>query len=212
MVKDILVGAVGSYPFNLTEFGSEVYFYADDGTNGNELWKSNGTASGTVMVKDINSTDESYPDYLTVFAGALYFAADDGVSGYELWKSDGTSSGTVRVGDINPNSGSSLTHFAASATTLFFSANNGTLGTELWAVRPIAPVDNPPRPTSPPTTPTSAPTASPTSGIAKTAGRLATTGTSVPDYIGLALGLLIVGAVLLLLGAGRRRESDRSDS
>jgi LPXTG-motif cell wall-anchored protein len=41
---------------------------------------------------------------------------------------------------------------------------------------------------------------------------LAVTGTTAPDFIGLALGLLIVGSGLLLLGWGRRRESDRSDS
>ena len=39
----------------LTAVGNTLYFRADDGINGSELWKSDGTASGTVMVKDIDS-------------------------------------------------------------------------------------------------------------------------------------------------------------
>jgi ELWxxDGT repeat protein len=145
MVKDIWTGDQGSWPYKLTAFGDDVYFVASDDGNSFELWKSDGTLSGTVMLKDINPSSASYPDYLKVFAGNLYFAADDGVSGYELWKSDGTSSGTVRVGDINSNSGSSPSHLAASATTLFFSANDGTLGTELWKLGPATVTELPPR-------------------------------------------------------------------
>ncbi len=72
------------------------------------MWKSDGTASGTVMVKDINSgSSTSFPDYLTAVGSTLYFRAYDGTNGYELWKSDGTSAGTVMVKDINSGSGSS---------------------------------------------------------------------------------------------------------
>ena len=54
MVKDINPGSTGSYPANLTAWAAPLYFTANDGTNGNELWKSDGTAAGTVLVKDIN--------------------------------------------------------------------------------------------------------------------------------------------------------------
>ena len=63
MVKDIYSGSGGSNPSDLTAVGNTLYFEADDGTNGTELWKSDGTASGTVMVKDIysGSSTSIYP-------------------------------------------------------------------------------------------------------------------------------------------------------
>ena len=78
-----------------------LYFRADDGTNGDELWKSDGTAAGTVMVKDINSgSGRVIPPILTAIGNTLYFRANDGTNGDELWKSDGTAAGTVMVKDI----------------------------------------------------------------------------------------------------------------
>ena len=75
---------------------------------GQELWKSDGTAAGTTLVKNIRpgSGTSSSPRELTNVNGTLFFVADDGVTGQELWKSDGTAAGTVLVRDIHPGSGS----------------------------------------------------------------------------------------------------------
>ena len=54
-VKDINPGAGDSSPNNLTEYNNNLCFSADDGTNGKELWVTDGTTSGTLMLKDINS-------------------------------------------------------------------------------------------------------------------------------------------------------------
>ena len=67
------------------------------GRHGHELWKSDGTAAGTVLVKDINPGSGRLvrPPALTDVNGTLFFTADDGANGSELWKSDGTAAGTI---------------------------------------------------------------------------------------------------------------------
>jgi ELWxxDGT repeat protein len=114
--------------------GNTLFFAANDGVNGLELWKSDGTAAGTVLVKDINpGSSGSYPRNLTVMGNTLFFTADDGVNGNELWKSDGTAAGTVLVKDINPgSSGSYPRNLTVMGNTLFFAADDGVNGNELW--------------------------------------------------------------------------------
>src|SRR5262249_60144077 len=85
--------------------GGTAVFRGGDGVTGRELWKSDGTAAGTVLVKDIRpGPDYGYPENLTGVGRTLFFTANDGVNGQELWKSDGTEAGTVLVKDINPGS------------------------------------------------------------------------------------------------------------
>jgi ELWxxDGT repeat protein len=74
----------------LTNVSGKLFFSADDGNHGYELWESNGLAARTMMVKDINPGSSSTPKYLTNIKGTLFFAANNGTSGIELWKSNGT--------------------------------------------------------------------------------------------------------------------------
>ncbi|WP_395076819.1 ELWxxDGT repeat protein [Flavobacterium sp.] len=142
MVKDINPGTNTSFNYRpgLTAIGSTLYFSASDGTNGVELWKSDGTDAGTVMVKDINlsgsgSSYGSAPLNLTNINGTLFFTANNGINGRELWKSDGTEAGTVMIKDLNPSHTDDIGFIYKLINfngTLFFSANANNNGTELW--------------------------------------------------------------------------------
>lgn len=119
---------------NLTAMGTTLFFSANDGSGNEELWKSDGTKDGTVLIKDISpGSAGSFPHFFTNVDGTLYFSADDGVHGYELWKSDGTVAGTVMVKDINVGmEGSFPAEMANVAGRLYFSAFEPATGTELW--------------------------------------------------------------------------------
>lgn len=130
-------GTAGSSPSSLTAVGATVFFSANDGINGNELWKSDGGATGTVMVKDLTpgSGSTSFGAFATA-RGLLFFVADNGTAGAELWVSDGTAAGTFMLQDINTSTvvsgGASITAMAAHNDLLLFNAYSPTYGNELW--------------------------------------------------------------------------------
>jgi ELWxxDGT repeat protein len=136
LVSDIRPGGLSSDTNELTNVNGTLFFRADDGSHGNELWKSDGTSGGTAMVTDINPgvpASYPYPEFLTNVNGTLFFSASDSNHGRELWKSGGTAAGTQMVRDIIPGGGGSdplyLTNISG---TLFFVADDGSHGWELW--------------------------------------------------------------------------------
>ena len=135
-VKDINIGTVGSLPAEMTEYNGLFYFSADNGTSGQELWVSDGTEAGTVLLKDIQAGHKkgSAPAGFTVYNGLLYFSADDGLNGRELWASDGTTAGTTLFKDIHAgtNQGSAPTGLTVFNGKLYFAANDGVNGREMW--------------------------------------------------------------------------------
>ena len=150
LVKDINSGVEDnaqsspqdSQPRNFIEFNDQLYFTADDGENGEELWVSDGTPQGTQLLADIypgSDSANSYNWYLTELNDQLYFTADDGENGEELWVTDGTPDGTKLVTNINSkvnsfgdDSSSSISNLTVVDNELFFSADNGETGQELF--------------------------------------------------------------------------------
>lgn len=137
LVKDVNTGTAinGSSPLYFLTVGTVTYFSANDGNNGGELWVTDGTAGGTVMLKDIGpgTTGGATGTRMVNIGSTVYFTADDGTNGTELWKTDGTAAGTVLVKDIYPGSLSSgPSNLTVMNGSLYFQANDGTNGTELW--------------------------------------------------------------------------------
>lgn len=119
---------------SLTSLGNTLYFSAGEANNNIEFWKSDGTATGTVIVKNINTSagGSSNPTQFTAVNGQLYFVATDGINGRELWKSNGTSAGTVLVKDIKPgNTDSNIAQLTAVGSKVAFNADDGS-GLKLW--------------------------------------------------------------------------------
>jgi ELWxxDGT repeat protein len=128
-----------SLDLQFTKVNEELLFFvADDGTHGIELWVSDGTAGGTHMVKDIippTAGPTASPYGLRAVGDKLFFGVPDGVHGGELWVSDGTEAGTHIVKDINDGSDDGyLGHNGsiAAGNTLYFRATDGSSGEELW--------------------------------------------------------------------------------
>ena len=104
LVRDINPSG-GSDPRTLTRVGPVVFFSANDGSHGRELWSTDGSPGGTRMVRDIRAgVAGSMPESLTRVGNRLFFTAADGSHGRELWVSDGTKAGTRLVRDLAPGS------------------------------------------------------------------------------------------------------------
>ncbi len=133
LVKDIHPAGAAT-PLSFIAYNRKLFFSADDGTNGRELWVSDGTAAGTVLFKDINpGTASSSPRAFVIYGGYLYFGASNGTQGFELWRSDGTVAGTQMFVDLEPGAGHGDPLYPIIAGPyLFFTATDSVHGRELW--------------------------------------------------------------------------------
>ncbi|MEM7202309.1 MAG: ELWxxDGT repeat protein [Planctomycetota bacterium] len=137
-LRDIYPGIRGGDPAGMTTLPSLVtIFSAKDDVNGRELWRTDGTTSGTALVADLRSgTESSAPYGFTVLGSRVIFAATTS-AGTELWASDGTLGGTGMVRDLWTGSSSGLPNsssprgFVAVPPFVYFAANSPA-GRELW--------------------------------------------------------------------------------
>lgn len=146
-------------PFQLMEFNAtpavhyqlamndgRVLFNGYDSTHGQELWITDGTAPGTLLLKDINpGVDSSNPGgtnnfisqfYLNPTSGIAFFIATTAAEGSELWRTDGTAAGTFLVKDIVAGTGSvnssTVLNFMGSLGNYVFFGISVTGGYAVW--------------------------------------------------------------------------------
>ena len=132
--RSLFSGSPGSF----TRSGGYLYFTVSNETQSgnavnrsNQLWKTDGTEAGTVLVRDFGAA--SWIENLCDYKGQLYFTTDWGSTGTELWKSDGTEAGTTLVYDLNPGFSSSFPRYLVSLNGfLLFSASAPPYGEEVW--------------------------------------------------------------------------------
>ena len=154
LVKDIVLGPSGSFGADsseLTSTGTYLLFDVKTTAEGRELWRSDGTSGGTILLKDINpgvlsSNPGKFYPYKT---NQVYFVATDAAHGEEIWTTDGSTGGTVLLKDINPGPDSStyipvliapgfkfesavFSSFHLFNNHLFFMANDGVHGNAIW--------------------------------------------------------------------------------
>lgn len=111
-------------------FNGFIFFTADNGTDGVELYKTDGTTAGTMLVKNINPAgDGAGYSYLYTKAGVV-FAGNDGTNGSEPWISDGTAAGTTPIANLNLSGDSDPLFFYIWNGDIYLNATNGNGGPE----------------------------------------------------------------------------------
>ncbi len=137
----IATGSTQAYAANLTAVGSNLFFslnYENDDESSltqEQLWASNGTASGTVRVPAPSyGTFSNLSGFMAMGDRLLFQAVEP--DGTELWASDGTAAGTTELKFLSASTTQDSTIYPASSLDdegiIYFAAEDGTDGTELW--------------------------------------------------------------------------------
>jgi ELWxxDGT repeat protein len=99
MLKEIFPGSTGSNPGHFTQLNGKLIFSAADVLFGAQLWQTDGSAAGTVMIKNMNPYQTNgYPGTgFMKLNNKIYMIAADSLNGTQLWVTDGTTAGTQIV-------------------------------------------------------------------------------------------------------------------
>jgi ELWxxDGT repeat protein len=108
-----------------------------------QIWKSNGTTSGTSLIYTLPvapftsapsfTSDRDDLRNFSISGNTMYFKGYSVAEGNELWVTDGTNAGTKMVKDIKPGTGSGAPlAFCKVGNEIFFTANAVGLERKLW--------------------------------------------------------------------------------
>lgn len=147
-ISNVKTFTVGAGDGLLLATKDRLFFAADNNKNteGQELWVSNGTSAGTLLLKNINPEyRSSYPDRFKEALGKVLFIADStGTTGTtvsttsQLYITDGTAAGTLPLCVLSFNYPaseevrSSIMYGKELNGKYYFSAETSADGAELW--------------------------------------------------------------------------------
>ena len=137
MVKDIFPGGGGGLnptSHTMAVYNNELYFAAKQSIEqGIELWKTDGTEEGTVLVADLysDSKKSSIPSYFALHNNLLYFVTTNTQSN-KIYSTNGTAAGTQLVFDINPNGSGYIDGLESHINKLFFKGSEPVYDVELY--------------------------------------------------------------------------------
>ncbi len=123
---------VSQLPGYWAVLGPHLYFFATPSANVWELWRSDGTTSGTTLVKQLSTASVDTMREMVRLGDRLIFTLDDGVNGREIWVSDGTSAGTRLLRDIRPSGSSYPQDLRVIGDRVYFAARSSQDSKELW--------------------------------------------------------------------------------
>lgn len=145
LFKDFRLGAesgfdIGPNAHQFVIIDNLMYFFAREDENGYDLWKTDGTVSGTQKLVELNSFSLGVKNYVFELNGDLLFVmndSNDAIIGSELYIYSVASNTVSLVKDISPSldNGLNMIFLTKFDGKLFFSGYNGKLyvtdGTEL---------------------------------------------------------------------------------
>jgi ELWxxDGT repeat protein len=132
----------------LVAFDGYVYFAANDGVVGNELWRTDGTPAGTTRVMDFkigSASANGNPRQFTVVGNRLFLTASNAETGVGIYVIDpgGTPQATTATGSAGPAGGGTLigavggkallVHYNGSVDALYALGQTGTAFTKISA-------------------------------------------------------------------------------
>ncbi len=144
LLKDIRPTTSSASIEYFVPLGSSVYFNANDGTNGEELWVSDGSFAGTNMAFEFvtgsssgHSSNSSYRGPVAINATQMMLSVNDTTAGHEPYISDGTAGGTTLLKNVNAplpaeSLGSTPVFITEFRGRVVFRAVHNTQGNELW--------------------------------------------------------------------------------
>lgn len=148
--SDARIKSGGRYngPAHIAVLGNHLFFRWDNESVGDELFRSDGTYDGTILIRDINTIGDSgyhgsTDDFIVSLYGNVYFRADGTSNGSvdvgQLWVTDGDGAVAIKLCDPYPCLGSygnvPGTPVGANGD-IFFPAKGDACGRELWRHTP----------------------------------------------------------------------------